>query len=130
MVSRDLRDLEPRERIGPDVVLGHDPVAEDASARARAATVAGLRSALDEVGQPGATDVQVEVGQGQVVLVGAGERAVGVQALEVELDRPLRQDLRATGGDEARHDRVEAVAARVRARSTRRQVNMKIRRIR
>ena len=75
-------------------------------------------------------DVQVEVGQGQVALVAAGEGAVGVESLEVELDRPLRQDLGAAGGDEGRHDRVEAVAARVAAASTRSQVNIAIRRIR
>ena len=128
--ARDRRDLEPRERIGPDVVLGHDPVTEHAERPGPGGDGGGLAAAFDEVGQPGAADAQVDVGQGQVAIVGAGEGAVGVEPLEVELDRPLRQDLRAAGGDEGRDDRVEAVAARVAAASTRSQVNIAIRRIR
>ena len=62
--------------------------------------------------------------------VGTGEVAIGVQPFEVELDRPLRQDLGPAGGDEGGHDRVEPVAARVAAATTRSQVNMTIRRIR
>ena len=73
---------------------------------------------------------QVDIGQAEVAIVGTGELAIGVQPFEVELDRPLRQDLGAAGGDEGGHDRVEAVAARVAAASTRRQVNMAIRRMR
>jgi hypothetical protein len=64
------------------------------------------------------------------VIVGTGEVAIGVQPFEVELDRPLRQDLGATGGDEGGHDGVEAMAPRVPAAITRSQVNIAIRRIR
>jgi hypothetical protein len=45
---------------------------------------------FDEVGKPGAGDPQVDIGQCQVVIVGARDRAIGVERLEVELDRPLR----------------------------------------
>jgi len=65
-----------------------------------------------------------------VVIVGTGEGAIGVQSFEVELDGPLRQDLRATGGDEGGDDGVEAVAPRVPAATTHDQVNIAIRRIR
>ena len=50
--------------------------------------------------------------------------------VEVELDRPLRQDLGAAGGDERPDDSVETVASRVAAATTRSQVNMAIRLIR
>ena len=72
---------------------------------------------------------QLEVGQGQVDR-GAGEGAVGVERLEVELDRPFRQDRCLAGGDERRHHRVEPVPARVPVASTRSQVNIAIVRIR
>ena len=89
-----------------------------------------LATAFDEVGQPGAADAQVDIGQGEVAVVGTREGAIGVQALEVELDRPFGQDLRAAGGDEGGHDRVDAVAARVTAARRRSRVNIAIRRIR
>ena len=74
--------------------------------------------------------VEVEVGQGQIAIGTAGEGAVGVEPLEIELDRLCREVLGAAGGDEGGDDRVEAVAARVTAASTRSQVNFAIRRIR
>ena len=70
-------------------------------------------SRFDTHGDPRLTrgmDPEFDVGQGQLPLVGAGEGAVRVQALEVELDRPLRKDLGATGGDELGDDRVETGA--------------------
>ena len=41
-----------------------------------------------------------------------------------DIDRPLRQDRCPAGGDERRNDRVEPVAARVAAASTRSQVDV------
>ncbi len=125
-----LGNLEPGEGIRPDVLLGLDPVPEHAQGPSSGRDGGRLAAALDEVSEPGSTGIQVEVGQGEVALVRAGEGPVRVQPLEVELDRPLRQDLGAAGGDEGGDDRVETVAARVAARRTRRQVNMTIRRIR
>jgi hypothetical protein len=89
---RDRRDLESRQRIGADVVLRHDPVTEHAERACPGGDGGRLATALDEVGQPGPADVQVDIGQREVAIVGTGEVAIGVQALEVELDRPLRQD--------------------------------------
>lgn len=128
--ARNRRDLEPRERIGADVVLGHDPVAEHAERPGPGRHGGRLATAFDEVGQPGAADVEVDIGQGEFVIVGTGEGAIGVRPVEEELDRPLRQDLGATGGGQGGDDRVEAVAPRVPAASTRSQVNIAIRRIR
>lgn len=90
----------------------------------------GFPAAFDEVSQPSAADVQVDVGLGQFALVDVGEGAVRVERLEVKPDRPLRQNLGAAGGDECCDDRIEPVPARVPAARTRNQVNMAIRRIR
>ena len=50
----------------------------------------GLAAPFDEVGEPGASHSQVQIGEAQIAIFTAGEGAVRVQPLEVELD--LRGD--------------------------------------
>jgi hypothetical protein len=57
------------------------------------------------------------IGQGQVPLPGAGEGAARVERLDVELDRPPRQDGCPTGGDEGGDNRLERMPAPVAAGS-------------
>jgi hypothetical protein len=59
-----------------------------------------------------------------------GTLSLASGSIEVEIDRPLRQDLGAAGRDERSDRGIKRVAARVPVRSTRRQVNIAFRRIR
>ena len=130
MVRGIVGTLRSSQRIGPNVGVGHDPVAGHPQGPSSTPDGGRFAAALDQGGQPGAADVQVQVRQGQGALGAASKGAVRVGPLEVELDRPLGEDRCSAGGDEGGNDRVEPVAARVPAASTRSQVNIAIRRIR
>lgn len=114
----------------PRVALRLDPATE--VARSSGAGSNGRRPSppLDEVGEPRASDVEVEVGEGQRAPIVASEVAIGGQALKIELDRGRREVAGSAVGAERANHCVKAMAPRVTTIRTRNQVNIAIRRIR